>query len=341
MRSLPSLLIVAALALAAVLAADAGAEPGGQPSPAVTVVGAGPRGAKPRLSKAIAVSKPHRKHRAHKKPGQGVRRLRRRRRRRRPRPPGQAPLRRHLRRHLVAVARRPVAREPPEDLDPAPLRGERRRTLRSPARGRRAADGRQSLRGQRADLQRGQESIFVRDEIRIPSGYSYTAPGSWSTSCTSRLGRPRDRHLHRTQPSDPLRPRLERPDLLGGPILELERWYTLVYHVYLSNDPKQGYVELWWNGVQQTLTNGSTRMYGETIYTTQTYIKAGIYRSPSKHRHQPDRTRRRRRRHRPRRRDVLLMTGGRHHRDPTRRGAVPAGCRVLGVTISDRLARPL
>jgi hypothetical protein len=51
--------------------------------------------------------------------------------------------------------------------------------------------------------------------------------------------------------------------------------------VKLSQDSSIGFVEVWLDGVQQTLANGQTRMFGQTIQTPQTYIKAGIYRSKS------------------------------------------------------------
>ncbi len=63
--------------------------------------------------------------------------------------------------------------------------------------------------------------------------------------------------------------------------LQRDRWYDLVYRVYLSQDSGAGFVEVWLDGAQQTLENGQTRAYGETIQTPQTYLKAGIYRSRS------------------------------------------------------------
>ena len=69
------------------------------------------------------------------------------------------------------------------------------------------------------------------------------------------------------------------PTYWRGPQLEFERWYTFVYRVDLSRNASQGFVEVWLDGVPQTLTNGGTRMYGETIQTPETYLKAGIYRS--------------------------------------------------------------
>ena len=60
-----------------------------------------------------------------------------------------------------------------------------------------------------------------------------------------------------------------------------DRWYDLVYRVKLSQDPEVGFVEVWLDGERQTLDNGQQRMYGQTIQTGSTYLKAGIYRSRS------------------------------------------------------------
>jgi hypothetical protein len=61
--------------------------------------------------------------------------------------------------------------------------------------------------------------------------------------------------------------------------LENNRWYYLVYHVKLSRNPSEGFAEVWLNGVQQTLSDGSLREYGPTMETAEAYLKAGIYRS--------------------------------------------------------------
>jgi hypothetical protein len=125
------------------------------------------------------------------------------------------------------------------------------------------------------------EDIYVRDEIRVPNGYSFQGPWQlinqlheeeWSGSPGIATFLEPNRAI-RFGAGDGY------PKYWQGPQLEPERWYTLVYRVNLSKDPTQGFVELWWDGVQQVLLNGSTRMYGETIQTSQTYIKAGIYRS--------------------------------------------------------------
>jgi hypothetical protein len=63
--------------------------------------------------------------------------------------------------------------------------------------------------------------------------------------------------------------------------LQPDRWYDLTYRVNLSRDAKIGFVEVWLGGAPQALANGQTRIYGQTIQTPQTYLKAGIYRSKS------------------------------------------------------------
>jgi hypothetical protein len=44
-------------------------------------------------------------------------------------------------------------------------------------------------------------------------------------------------------------------------------WQDVVLHVNFSTDPAVGYVELWYNGVHQTFTNGQTRYYEATLKT--------------------------------------------------------------------------
>src|SRR5215469_11128927 len=63
-------------------------------------------------------------------------------------------------------------------------------------------------------------------------------------------------------------------------------WQTFVVHVYLSTNPAVGYVELWYNGVQQTFNNGQTRWYGPTWdnvdgvwQDSYNLLKWGVYRS--------------------------------------------------------------
>ncbi|MBS1886869.1 MAG: heparin lyase I family protein [Actinobacteria bacterium] len=125
------------------------------------------------------------------------------------------------------------------------------------------------------------EDIYVRDDIRVPLGYTFQGP--WQLI----------NQLHETavggSPGNATFLDQNRRISFGhgdsstiywrGPQLEPERWYDLVYRVNLSQNPSVGFVELWFDGVQQTLSNGQTRMYSQTMQTPETYLKAGIYRS--------------------------------------------------------------
>lgn len=132
------------------------------------------------------------------------------------------------------------------------------------------------------DFSEGQD-IYVRDEIRVPNGNTFGSAwelinqlheDDWGGSPGIATFLDPNRQI-RFGAGD------GNPRYWQGPQLEPERWYTLVYRVYLSQDPNQGFVEVWFDGVQQVLLNGSTRMYGETIQTSHAYLKAGIYRSES------------------------------------------------------------
>ena len=125
------------------------------------------------------------------------------------------------------------------------------------------------------------EDFYVRDEIRVPYGYTFEGPWQlinqlhekpWSGSPGIATFLDPSRNI-RFGAGD------GSPTYWRGPQLEFERWYTFVYRVDLSRNASQGFVEVWLDGVPQTLTNGGTRMYGETIQTPETYLKAGIYRS--------------------------------------------------------------
>ncbi|MDE3097867.1 MAG: RICIN domain-containing protein [Verrucomicrobiota bacterium] len=71
------------------------------------------------------------------------------------------------------------------------------------------------------------------------------------------------------------------PDFWHVPF-KLGVWQTFVIHVKISPDPSVGYVEVWYNGVQQTLAGGVTRLYCQTVDATSgSYdaVKWGCYRS--------------------------------------------------------------
>jgi polysaccharide lyase-like protein len=127
------------------------------------------------------------------------------------------------------------------------------------------------------------QDLFIRDAIRVPSATSFD--GSWQIV----------QQLHETDwgGSPGIAVFLGEDNGLtlgagdGSPTywrsspLEHDRWYDLIYRVFLSRDPSAGFVEVWLDGVQQTLLNGQTRAFGQTIQTAHAYIKAGIYRGRS------------------------------------------------------------
>lgn len=124
--------------------------------------------------------------------------------------------------------------------------------------------------------------IYISDAIRVPAGTTFQGP--WQ------LVQQLHDYGEGYNGSPGMAVFLENMTLRLGPgngthsfwsssRLETGRWYYLVYHVNLSRNPAVGFAEVWLNGVQQTLTNGQLREYGQTMNTTHTYLKAGIYRS--------------------------------------------------------------
>lgn len=47
--------------------------------------------------------------------------------------------------------------------------------------------------------------------------------------------------------------------------IQYGKWENIVAHVKFSTNPQVGFVEIWLNGVQQHFTNGSTRLYYDTM----------------------------------------------------------------------------
>jgi Polysaccharide lyase len=123
------------------------------------------------------------------------------------------------------------------------------------------------------------EDLFIRDAIRVPSTNTYSAPWQIVQQLHDIDGSPGIAVFLDNQPSLKVGAGDSSPIYWQGPALEPDRWYDLVYRVYLSQDPSKGFVEVWLDGAQQTLRNDQTRMYGQTIQAPQMYIKAGIYRS--------------------------------------------------------------
>ena len=58
-------------------------------------------------------------------------------------------------------------------------------------------------------------------------------------------------------------------------------WIDLIVHIKFSEDPSEGFVEVWRDGHRQTMENGEERIYGETIDGDTGYVKLGYYRASS------------------------------------------------------------
>jgi len=127
------------------------------------------------------------------------------------------------------------------------------------------------------------EDLYFRDAIRVPSGNTFSAPWQiiqqlheedWNGSPGVAVFLDSKRTLT-LGPGDSSR------TFWNSTPLQSDRWYDLVYRVKLSQDSSTGFVEVWLDGAQQSLANGQTRIYGQTMQTDETYLKAGIYRSKS------------------------------------------------------------
>jgi Polysaccharide lyase len=127
------------------------------------------------------------------------------------------------------------------------------------------------------------QDLYVRDAIRVPSANTFSGPwqiiqqlheSDWGGSPGIAVFLDSDLQIHVGAGDGSL-------TFWEGQRLEEERWYDLVYRVHLSQDPSQGFVEVWLDDQQQTLAGGGARAYGQTIQAEETYLKAGIYRSAS------------------------------------------------------------
>ena len=127
------------------------------------------------------------------------------------------------------------------------------------------------------------EDLYIRDAIRIPAASTYSGAwqivqqlheDDWSSSPGMAVFLEGNRAL-KLGPGD------NSQTFWKSAPLQTDRWYDLVYRVELSQDPSAGFVEVWLDGVQQSLANGQARAYGRTIQMPETYLKAGIYRSKS------------------------------------------------------------
>jgi hypothetical protein len=279
MKSVASALTAALLALAVAPATGAGADPLGQSGPPAAAPGAARQGqAQPRIANRVAVSKPRRKHGKSRHPGQSQQ------------PPAAAPVPQAPPGQLLFGANFDGSFRPWYVVQSLPARAtiSTAHPFAGSGAGRfevQPGDVEPGTGDQRSEVSgpdfNAGEDIYVRDAIRVPDGYTFQGPWQlidqlheedWSGSPGIATFLDPSRRI-RFGAGDGF------PTYWQGPQLESERWYDLVYRVNLSQDPGQGFVELWFDGVQQVLSNGATRMYGETIQTGQTYIKAGIYRS--------------------------------------------------------------
>jgi hypothetical protein len=127
------------------------------------------------------------------------------------------------------------------------------------------------------------EDLYIRDAIRIPSGNTFEGPWEIIQQLHEEEwnGSPGMAVFLDSEPAVQIGAGDGSPTFWTSSVLEKDRWYELIYRVNLSQDPSTGFVEVWLDGVQQSLANGQTRMYGQTIQMPSTYLKAGIYRSAS------------------------------------------------------------
>lgn len=59
--------------------------------------------------------------------------------------------------------------------------------------------------------------------------------------------------------------------------LSVNTWLKFVIRMKVSRDPAIGYIEFWYNGVKQTLSNGSQRLYCRTLDVDYCDPKWGVY----------------------------------------------------------------
>lgn len=127
------------------------------------------------------------------------------------------------------------------------------------------------------------QDLYFRDAIRIPEGTTFE--GKWQIIQqlheTNWGGSPGMAVFLDSGPSLRIGAGDSSPTFWESANLQFDHWYDLVYHVKLSQDSDAGFVEVWLNGVPQTMVNGERRIYGQTIQTSGTYLKAGIYRARS------------------------------------------------------------
>jgi hypothetical protein len=59
--------------------------------------------------------------------------------------------------------------------------------------------------------------------------------------------------------------------------LTLNAWNTFVLRLKVSRDASVGFIEFWYNGTKQTLSNGSQRYYARTLDAEYCDPKWGVY----------------------------------------------------------------
>lgn len=59
--------------------------------------------------------------------------------------------------------------------------------------------------------------------------------------------------------------------------LSVDNWLKFVIRMKVSHDPSVGYIEFWHNGVKQTFTNGSQRLYCQTLDVDDCDPKCRVY----------------------------------------------------------------
>lgn len=129
------------------------------------------------------------------------------------------------------------------------------------------------------------DDIYVRDAIRVPAADSFSGPWQLINQLheTDWGGSPGIAIFLNSDRSLKLGAGDGSPTYWRGPRLGVDQWHTVLYRVKLSQDPRRGFVEVWFDGKKQRLTNGRFREHGQTIQTDHTYLKVGIYRSSDSH----------------------------------------------------------
>jgi hypothetical protein len=127
------------------------------------------------------------------------------------------------------------------------------------------------------------QDLYIHDKIRVPAENTFNAP--WQII--------QQLHEDSSENSPGVAVFLENNHALRissgnsaiqywkGPALQTGRWYDLTYRVLLSRNSSVGTVEVWLDGVQQQMVNGSPTAHGPTATAARTFFKAGIYRSSS------------------------------------------------------------